>query len=283
MQHDYYLGLPQWQHPTWEGGSLSGRGSALFRYARQFSSVEGNTTFYGLPKPDTVKRWSDETSDDFRFCFKFHQDLSHRSALEFANPKVSEQFKLLEPLGEKLGMLNLQLPQSYGPDGLEHLYRFFLSLPERCAYSLEVRHSDFFAKGDAERELNQMLIETGVNRVMFDTRPIFASVAKDAHTLEAQKKKPKVPLHVLATGQNPQVRFISTMQWQEADHYLDQWVAKVAAWIAEGRTPYLFFHTPDCGYAPELAARFVAKLKARCPTLRGSVPELLTIEQDALF
>lgn len=281
--HDYYLGLPQWQHPVWESGCLAGGGSALQRYARQFSSVEGNTTFYGLPKPDTVQRWHDETPDDFRFCFKFHQDLSHRSALEVSHPKVAEQFQVLEPLAGKIGLLNLQLPKSFNSEGIEQLHRFFLALPDTFNYSIEVRHPEFFEKGDEEREFNQMLLETGVNRVMFDTRPIFAVTASDSATLDAQQKKPKVPLHVIATSQHPQVRFISTMQWQLSDRYLDQWVGKVLLWIEEGRVPYLFFHTPDCAEAPELAARFVHKLKLKKPTLQGATPELLLSEQGALF
>ena len=281
--HDYYLGLPQWQHPVWEGGCLAGGGTALQRYARQFSSVEGNTTFYGLPKPDTVKRWRDETPDDFRFCFKFHQDLSHRSALEVANPKVAEQFEVLEPLADKIGLLNLQLPKSFNSEGVEHIHRFLLALPKTFNYSVEVRHPEFFAKGDEERAFNQMLLETGVNRVMFDTRPIFAVTAMDSATLDAQQKKPKVPLHVISTGQHPQVRFISTMLWSESDRYLDQWVSKVLQWIDEGRVPYLFFHTPDCAEAPELAARFVDKLKQAKPSVQGAIPKLLASEQSTLF
>ena len=283
MQHDYYLGLPQWQHPAWESGSLSGSGSALKRYAGQFSSVEGNTTFYGLPKPDTVVRWDQETPDSFRFCFKFHQDLSHRSALNIAHPKVADQFKVLEPIAHKMGLLTLQLPKSYGPEGLDDLHRFLSELPRDYAYSVEVRHPEFFAKGEAERALNQLLIEASVNRVMFDTRAIFAGAAMDAHTLEAQQKKPKVPLHVLATGHCPSVRFISTMQWQQSERYLNQWVNKVLQWIDDGKTPYLFFHTPDCAQAPELAHYFVTMLRARRPSIKGATPALLPTQQSPLF
>lgn len=283
MQQDYYLGLPQWQHPAWESGCLSGGGSALKRYAAQFSSVEGNTTFYGLPKTETVVRWGQETPDHFRFCFKFHQDLSHRRALDIAHPKVSEQLQVLEPIIEKVGLLNLQLPKSFGPEGLDDLHRFLFNLPTDYTYSVEVRHPSFFAKGEAERALNQMLIEVNANRVMFDTRAIFAMPAQDASTLDAQQKKPKVPLHVLATGHCPSVRFISTMQWQASERYLDQWSQKVVQWIDEGKTPYLFFHTPDCAQAPELAHHFVQKIHALRPSIKGVIPSLLSPDQSSFF
>ncbi len=51
----------------------------------------------------------------------------------------------------------------------------------------------------------------------------------------------------------------------------------------EGRVPYLFFHTPDCAEAPELAARFVDKLKEAKPSVQGATPELLASEQSSLF
>jgi len=280
---NYFIGLPQWQHESWDRGPLSGSGSPLHRYARHFNSVEGNTTFYGLPSVDTVARWSSNTPDDFKFCFKFRQEISHRSALTANHPLVMEQIERLEPLRSKIGLLCLQLPKSFGADGLAQLDRFLAALPDTYVYSVEVRNLEFFAKGEAERELNRILMHYQVNRVMFDTRPLFADIATDAATLDAQKKKPRVPLHVLATGQRPQVRFIAPVEFERAEHYLDQWVAKVAKWLDMGLEPFLFFHTPDNRQAPELANWFVEKLELMCPDASGFTPWQRTGEQDALF
>lgn len=279
----YFIGLPQWQHDQWDGGPLAGSGGALRRYARHFNSVEGNTTFYGLPRSETIARWAAETPDNFRFCFKFRQEISHRSALVTSHPLVLEQLDRLAPLQAKIGLLCLQLPKSFGAEGLPELEHFLASLPSEYRYSVEVRNLEFFAKGDAERELNQLLIRQGVNRVMFDTRPLFAEIAADAATLDAQRKKPKVPLHVLATGQHPQLRFIAPIQYERAEKYLDQWVGKVANWLDQGLEPFLFFHTPDNCQAPELARWFVAKLEAIRPAARGFTPWVETGQQDGLF
>ncbi|WP_171923235.1 DUF72 domain-containing protein, partial [Escherichia coli] len=45
--------------------------SGLAFNTRHVNCVEGNTTLYALPKPEVVLRWREQTTDDFRFCFKF--------------------------------------------------------------------------------------------------------------------------------------------------------------------------------------------------------------------
>ena len=68
-----YVGLPQWSHPKWVRLGITG----LEEYARHFNCVEGNTTLYALPKAEIVERWREQTTDDFRFCFKFPATISH--------------------------------------------------------------------------------------------------------------------------------------------------------------------------------------------------------------
>ena len=38
--------------------------------------------------------------------------------------------------------------------------------------------------------------------------------------------------------------------------WIDQWVQQVAEWIRDGRQPFVFTHTPDDRFAPEMAAQF---------------------------
>jgi hypothetical protein len=72
-----YVGLPQWSHPKWVRLGIT----SLEEYARHFNCVEGNTTLYALPKAEIVERWREQTTDDFRFCFKFPATISHQAAL----------------------------------------------------------------------------------------------------------------------------------------------------------------------------------------------------------
>lgn len=81
-----YIGLPQWSHPKWARLGIT----SLEEYARHFNCVEGNTTLYALPKTEIVDRWYAQTTDDFRFCFKFPATISHQSALHHCDALVQE-------------------------------------------------------------------------------------------------------------------------------------------------------------------------------------------------
>ncbi|MBL0673912.1 DUF72 domain-containing protein [Aeromonas dhakensis] len=257
-----FLGLPQWSHPAWPG-HLLGVGAKpaehLAHYARVFNTVEGNTTFYASPTPDTVRRWADAVPAGFRFSFKFPQTISHQSDLVSADKQVSDFIRLLAPLHDKLGLLKLQLPARFGPDGLPRLAAFFERLPTQFNYALEVRHPDFFAKGEAERQLNRQLMERGINRIMLDSRPLFSVPATSAAMIDAQGKKPRLPVHLLATADAPVVRLIGLPHPEDNHPFLPGWLPHWRQWLAEGKDLYLFIHTADNAQAPELA-RQVARL-----------------------
>lgn len=261
-----YLGLPQWSHPAWPG-QLLGVGAKpaehLAHYARVFNTVEGNTTFYASPTPETVRRWADAVPPQFRFSFKFPQAISHQSDLVSAGKQVADFIRLLGPLHGQLGLLKLQLPARFGPAGLPRLAAFFEGLPPDFTYALEVRHPDFFAKGEAERALNRLLMDKGINRIMLDSRPLFSVpaslAAKNAALVDAQGKKPRLPVHLLATANSPVVRLIGLPHPEDNHPFLPSWLPHWKQWLAEGKDLYLFIHTADNARAPELA-RQVSRL-----------------------
>ncbi|HDR2365339.1 TPA: DUF72 domain-containing protein, partial [Enterobacter asburiae] len=89
-----YVGLPQWSHPKWVRLGIT----SLEEYARHFNCVEGNTTLYALPKAEIVARWREQTTDDFRFCFKFPSTISHQAALRNCGDLTEEFFTRMSPL-----------------------------------------------------------------------------------------------------------------------------------------------------------------------------------------
>jgi len=266
----YFIGLPQWQHANWYPAEIKPT-DALQHYAQHFSSIEGNSTFYGLPNATTIQRWNEEVSTDFRFCFKFPKSISHDAALQHYRAELNQFFERIAPLQDKIGILWLQMNRYFKPEQMGRLRQFFKQLPEGFNYGIEVRHLGFFDKAEQERSFNRLLLEHGVNRVMFDTRLLFQHLATDSASQEAIRKKPRVPTHVLATASMPVVRFISPIDIRLAETALDQWAKKIIQWIDEGRTPYIFFHTPSNQQSPQLALRFaekVAQLRPEIPALR---------------
>ena len=266
-KHSCYIGLTQWQHAQWQETLLqrSQFDSPLKAYAKHFSSVEGNTTFYGLPKPETVQQWHKDSSSDFRFCFKFPQSITHQQQLSHCAEETTEFLERLAPLAQKLGILCIQLPASFGYEALPQLKAFLSQLPKEFTYGVEVRHLDFFDKHDKEKAFNQLLSAFNVNRITFDTRALFAHPASDAISLKAKEHKPQLPVHAVCTGDAPMVRFITPLDWQWGQTYLAPWIAKTVEWLDAGKTPYFFFHTPDNAEAPALAKYFVEQVHQHRP------------------
>lgn len=263
----FYLGLPQWQHPQWKKLGMS----TLADYARYFNCVEGNTTLYALPRPEIVQRWRDMTHDRFRFCFKFPATISHQAALRNCGDLTAEFFSLLEPLSDRLGQYWLQLPATFAPADLPALWAFLEALPDRFSYGVEVRHQDFFAKGEAEQALNRGLHQRGVNRVILDTRGVHSAFPGTPAVIEAQRKKPKLPVHAVMTAGQPMVRFIGGDDAEANLRWFQSWLSKLPQWCEQGQ-PWLFIHTPDIAWAPQLVQYLWSALQKALPQV-GEAPD----------
>ena len=270
-----YVGLPQWSHPKWVRLGITG----LEEYARHFNCVEGNTTLYALPKAEIVERWREQTTDDFRFCFKFPATISHNAALRNCGDLTEEFFTRMSPLANRIGQYWLQLPATFGPRDLPALWQFLDSLPREFTYGVEVRHAEFFAKGEAEIALNRGLLERAVNRVILDSRPVHSAIPHSEAIVDAQRKKPKVPVHAIVTAKNPMVRFIGSDNMLQNQAMFAVWLEKLASW-EHTTTPYLFLHTPDIAQAPELVDALWQALQAAVPSV-GSAPSIP--QQSSLF
>ncbi|MDP0726263.1 DUF72 domain-containing protein, partial [Klebsiella pneumoniae] len=96
-----------------------------------------------------------------------------------------------------------QLPATFGPRELPALWQLLDGLPKDFAYGVEVRHPEFFAKGEAEQQLNRGLHERNVNRVILDSRPVHSAAAASPAKIDTKRKKPKVPVHAGITARQP--------------------------------------------------------------------------------
>jgi len=253
-----HLGLPMWANADWRGGLYPRQAASedfLTDYARVFSSVEGNTTFYsGTPRAETVAAWARRSPPTFRFCFKLPAALTHERRLTGIDADLETFLDGLAPLGPRLGPVMIQLPRDFGAAELPALERLLARWPAGVPCSVEVRAREFFHKGSAEQRLNRLLITHNVDRVMLDVRPLFGTPTGDDPRLRtAQSEKPRLPLHVLSTGERPIVRFIGHLDTALNRRYFAPWVERLSLWIKQGKTPFLFVHTPDNRQAPALA------------------------------
>ncbi|WP_440053473.1 DUF72 domain-containing protein [Pseudoalteromonas sp. T1lg65] len=258
-----FLGCPQWSSAHWKGRIFSQHcrsANMLSEYAQIFNSVEGNTTFYADPPPHTVEKWSTMVPSDFKFTFKLPKRFSHEMALSNCQNELLQWCKNMEPLISKIGVLMLQLPARFAPEHMPLMKQFLSWLPNELSVGVEVRHRDFYAKGEHERAFNQYLIQHNYNRIVMDTRGLFSEPASTEAIADAQQKKPRLPVHAIATGTNPVLRFVGCANLENNREYYAPWLNKIQQWLNEGKSPYVFFHTADNFDAPFLARQFVADL-----------------------
>ncbi|KIU47450.1 hypothetical protein QV12_19805 [Pseudomonas putida] len=270
----YFLGCPSWSENAWREylyPADARPSDFLGLYCQVFNAVEGNTTFYARPAPATLERWAQIMPAHFRFTAKFPGDISHADDLRQQCVAAHTFINLLKPLGARVAPYWLQLPASFGPARLGELVAFIDEVDVPLA--VEVRNKAFFAKGEEERLLNRLLLDRGVERICLDPRALFSCTSRDPGVLHAQSKKPRVPPRPAAFSQSPQVRFIGHPELAANEPFLLPWLAKVAAWIEEGRTPYVFLHTADNRLAAALAQRFHQGVMERLPGL-PALPEL---------
>ncbi len=258
-----YIGLTMWSHNEWQQ-SFYGKGTTnnerLERYASVFNTVEGNTTFYATPNITTVRNWASATNDDFRFTFKQPKSITHEKQLASVKQDLSLFLKAMDPVTDKVGLWTIQLPASFAPNDLEKLKHFCQLFPRDFPLAVEVRHPLFFAKGTQEQTFNRWLSESNIDRIIMDSRPLFAAAANNEVIRDAQQKKPRVPVHAIATHQSPMIRFIGQTDADANQHYFQPWIKKVADWVEQGKRPYVMIHTPDNARAPELAVRLHQQL-----------------------
>ena len=270
----YFLGCPSWSENAWREYLYPAEARPsdfLGLYCQVFNAVEGNTTFYARPAPATLERWAQIMPAHFRFTAKFPGDISHADDLRQQCVAAHTFINLHKPLGARVAPYWLQLPASFGPARLGELVAFIDEVDVPLA--VEVRNKAFFAKGEEERLLNRLLLDRGVERICLDPRALFSCTSRDPGVLHAQSKKPRVPPRPAAFSQSPQVRFIGHPELAANEPFLLPWLDKVAAWIEEGRTPYVFLHTADNRLAAALAQRFHQGLMERLPGL-PALPEL---------
>lgn len=246
-----------WSHNQWQQsfyGSGTKPAERLERYAQVFHTVEGNTTFYATPTLNTVQNWRAATHDDFRFTFKLPKAITHEQMLRGCSEQLRDFMKVMEPLHDRVGQWTIQLPAAFGPEHLDRLKKFCANFPPNFPLGVEVRHMAFFSKGEEERALNQWLVENNIDRIIMDSRPVFAAKPDNEAIIDAQMKKPRVPVHAIATASHPLIRFIGHPEEQQNYEFFKPWLNKLPQWIAEGKQPYVMIHTADNIIAPELAA-----------------------------
>ncbi len=175
-----HVGTSGWSYRDWVGPFYPEGTAAsdyLGIYAERFRVVEVDSTFYGIPRRETVEKWAERTPETFRFVPKVPGTITHGS--DDRRPDVErvlrddagdlERFlEALGPLGDRLGPLVFQFPYfRVGtfelPDFLERLGAVLGRLPDDVPAAVEVRNKTWVTG-----ELLSLLESRRAGAVMID-------------------------------------------------------------------------------------------------------------------
>lgn len=135
------IGTSGWSYPHWVGNFYPAdlpRTRWLDHYANGFRSVELNSTFYRLPAPEIVRRWTQHTPDGFVFALKASRYITHLKKLNDCREAIQRVIDVADALGEKLGPVLFQLPPRWRVN-TTRLQAFMSSLPASRRYVFEFR------------------------------------------------------------------------------------------------------------------------------------------------
>jgi uncharacterized protein YecE (DUF72 family) len=163
-----WIGTAGWTVASRYRTEIPPGGSHLERYARRLNAVEINSSFYRPHQYKTYQRWARSVPAGFRFSVKVPKAITHQQQLADCGALLDAFVTEVAGLGDKLGVLLLQLPPKLA---LEKRVagRFFRDLHRRidAPVACEPRHVSWFGP-----KISDWLAERRVARVAADPAPV---------------------------------------------------------------------------------------------------------------
>jgi uncharacterized protein YecE (DUF72 family) len=230
-----WIGTSGWVYPHWRGrfypADLPVRDQLAY-YARTFSTVEINRSFYRLPTYDQFQSWREQVQAQvgFRFAVKASRYITHMRKLQHAEEGVTRLYSAAAGLGEHLGPMLYQLPPRWhaNPSRLEE---FLTLLPHDREAAFEFRDASWL-QADTLLQLRAPFEQAGAALAL--------SVGGSCPT----------PLELPAIGPFCYVRFHHGSHGIGlTDDELTCWAKRLAVESAGGREVYAYFNNDAEGYA----------------------------------
>ena len=230
-RHNIHIGTSGWSYKHWKDiyypNGLKPK-NYLSYYAREFQTAEINTSFYRLPKENTVSNWLTEVPDNFTFCPKMSRYLSHMKKLHDATEPVERFCGIFDKMKTRIGPVLIQLPEivHFHPELTEEFYRI-LKTKSDYRFAIEVRHDSWFSD-----ESIYLMNKYGMSLVF------------------AQSSQ--FPYFEAVTANDIYVRFHgpgSLYDSSYSDSFLADYSEKIRKWKAEGHLIWVYFNNDIHGYA----------------------------------
>jgi uncharacterized protein YecE (DUF72 family) len=247
-----HIGTSGWSYADWVGplyaaGTPAGR--YLGEYARHFSAVEIDSTFYRIPGERMVDGWAAATPPRFTFAPKFPQIITHERRLQACDAERDLFLGRLGRLGEKLGPLVLQFDYTFRYEEHHLLEAFLMGLPPGRRIAVEVRHRGWL------RDEFYALLE----------RRRAALVLHDLHYMPALNRATADFVYIRLLGKRSLVPDDFSRVRIDRTKELDAWAEKVRSFADRGLEIFVFANNRYQGHAPATCRDLARRLGISLP------------------
>jgi uncharacterized protein YecE (DUF72 family) len=267
-----HIGISGWLYPPWRGAFYPKglRQADELRYAAEhLTSIEINSSFYGLQRPASWVRWRDSTPEGFVFAVKGPRLITHLRRLREARlPLANFLASGMLALGEKLGPILWQLPANLAYDA-DQVERFLELLPRTTGEALE-----------SAREREDTM--EGRDHLQIDTdRPLRHAVEPRSYSFDVPGFRAQLERHGVATVLGDNEGRWPRLDWATADFAyarlhgdevlyasgydddaLDRWAGWTRAHLAAGRDAYVYFDNDAKVRAPFDAMALIERMRS---------------------
>jgi uncharacterized protein YecE (DUF72 family) len=201
-------------------------------YAKQFSTVEINHSFYRMPTESALLNWAKSVPGGFRFALKANQQITHIKRLRDCASALKRFLEVASVLndGDHLGPILVQLPPTFKFD--RPLLEDFLALrPPAFLFAFEVRHPSWYTD---------------------ETYAVLRQHQTALCLSETEKQTP--PDVITAPFTYARLRLENYTAKQ-----LKTWRQRLDTWLDQGIDVYVYLKHEDAGKAPVYAHQLLGK------------------------
>jgi uncharacterized protein YecE (DUF72 family) len=254
---DWYLGTVGFSYKDWDGAFYpSGMPprSYLAYYSQIFNAVELDSTFYGAPPIERVRQWALTVPENFKFCAKTPREITHEMRLQEAGPAMLAFLEAMRALGQKLGVILIQLPPSFTAAEFDKVAAFLPELPADLKYAVEFRHTSWYIPETAE-----LLKSYGLGWVSLDYIELPKQIGLTADFL-----------YLRWLGEHGRFEHKDREQLDVTPE-LTWWWDYIQPHLGHVQTIYGFFNNDYAGHSPSTCNHFKAIVDL--PTVQPQLPQ----------